>query len=297
MSEETVNQFINKVSKKNEFQKRYLNEWSVTGNERNDLSQVLDFFMTQESCTLEELVDAYLFINNMIMEETYYFVRNGKYRNSTFEEVNEIVYQNDEYMKRYMYGLAISDYIWVNHISLLRYFEDNLEMFNGHKYLEIGPGFGQYLIRAINSSNFDEYLAVDISETSVRMSNSYMEYSHIEESQYSIIKKDFFEFTSNEKFDGIVMGEVLEHVENPLEMLKKIYDLLSDTGSAFVTTVINSPAIDHISLFESPEVVLDMAKAAGFSIVDYLCVTAGNISIEKAKKKKMAINIAMILKK
>ena len=93
------------------------------------------------------------------------------------------------------------------------------------------------------------------------------------------------------------MGEVLEHVENPLGMLEKINVLLKPTGKAFVTTVINAPAVDHIFLFENAEVVLDMVREAGFSIVDYICVTEGDIPLEKAIKTGRAIDIAMILGK
>ena len=91
------------------------------------------------------------------------------------------------------------------------------------------------------------------------------------------------------------MGEVLEHVEKPLEMLEKIYELISEKGKAFITTVINAPTLDHIYLFRNIEEVLEIAKSAGFKVVDYFCSTAGDISIEKAIKKKQAINIAMIL--
>lgn len=91
--------------------------------------------------------------------------------------------------------------------------------------------------------------------------------------------------------------EVLEYVEEPLKMLKKINSLLSHGGKAFITTVINAPAIDHIYLFSTPEEVLDMAGEAGFTVCDYICATEGDASMEKARKKKMTVNIAMILGK
>lgn len=92
------------------------------------------------------------------------------------------------------------------------------------------------------------------------------------------------------------MGEVLEYVEQPLKMLKKIRSLLSDEGRAFITTVINAPAVDHIYLFHSQEEVLAMAQEAGFDIEEHICITAGGIPMEKAVKRRYAINIAMILK-
>ncbi len=114
---------------------------------------------------------------------------------------------------------------------------------------------------------------------------------------YRIQQEDFFDFSAEKQFDFIVMGEVLEHVEQPEAMLEKINSLLAKTGRAFITTVINAPAIDHIYLFCSKEEVLDMVQRAGFLVEDCICVTAGDISLEKAVKHKFAVDIAMILKK
>jgi 2-polyprenyl-3-methyl-5-hydroxy-6-metoxy-1,4-benzoquinol methylase len=291
-----VDEFIACVSKKSELQKKYLKQWNVTVEERNELNIVLNFFLEECECDIDYMAEAYLFINNMVLEETYYFVVHGKYRYSTFEEVNSIVYDSQKYMEKYMMGLAISDYIWVNHIKMLRYFSDNYSKFCGENYLEIGPGYGQYLVRALLNCKFNKYVACDISKTSVDGSNKYLKYRNLDD-KCVVVNRDFFEFDSDDIYDCIVMGEVLEHVEEPVKMLKRLHILLSDNGRAFITTVINAPTIDHISLFTSINEVLNMVEGADFTVVDYMCATAGDIPLEKAVKKNKAINIAMILRK
>lgn len=268
----------------------------VISSEKNELNIVLSFFIQELHYEIDYIVDAYLFINNMVMDETYYFIRHGRYRNSSFEEVNKNVYNNSEYMEKYMIGLTISDYIWINHIKMLRYFEENIKIFDGERYFEIGPGFGQYLVKALISCNFSEYFACDISKVSVERSNQYLKYRNLS-NKCIVVEKDFFQFSSESQFDCIVMGEVLEHVECPLTMLKKIRELLSTRGKAFITTVINAPAVDHISMFIDIEQVLDMVRMAGFNIIKYICTTERDIPLEKAVKRKQAINIAMILEK
>ncbi len=42
--------------------------------------------------------------------------------------------------------------------------------------------------------------------------------------------QDFFTYDFDKKADLIVIGEVLEHVEKPLEFLKRSKELLSDGG-------------------------------------------------------------------
>lgn len=291
-----LDEFIREVAKKNELQKKYLDNWEASEPEKNELRTILHFFTEELHYGMDQIADAYLFINDMVMEETYYFAKNRKYRYSSFEEVNKIVYDNPSYMEKYMLGLSISDYIWINHIKMLRYFKDNINLFKGEKYLEIGPGFGQYLAKALSMDRFKKYFACDISKTSVDRSNRFLKYTGLDE-KCRVEEKDFFQYSTDNLFDCIVMGEVLEHVENPLGMLEKINVLLKPTGKAFVTTVINAPAVDHIFLFENAEVVLDMVREAGFSIVDYICVTEGDIPLEKAIKTGRAIDIAMILGK
>lgn len=291
-----VQEFINRVSEKNEFQKKYLLDWRATDEERQELDIILHFFMDELRHDMDFITDAYLFMNKTIMEETYYFACHGRYRNSTSKEVNKIVYDNPKYMEKYMMGLSISDYIWINHIKMLRYFEKNSSLFYGERYLEIGPGFGQYLVKALLNCNFTEYHACDISKTSVERSNRYLRYRKLEQ-RCKVEERDFFQYSTNKKYQTIVMGEVLEHVEYPQEMLKKVYGLLEEDGRAFITTVINAPAVDHIFLFRNNEEVLDMVQNVGFLILDYMYATEGDIPLEKAVKKKQAINIAMILEK
>lgn len=294
-----VNEFVEMVSSKDEFQRKYLMNLEITEEEQEEFANVLSFLQQILGEPLEYLVECYLFLNQMVMEEQYYFVKHGKYRNATLADVNKSVYQNEEYMTRYMTGVTISDYVWNQHIKIIRFYEKCLlELENQNLYLEIGPGFGQFLIRAIKSEKWKEYFAVDISPTSVKNCQQYLEYVGVKDrKQISIINQDFLQFDLRRKFDFIVCGEVLEHVEKPLEMLKKICDLLSNGGTAFVTTVINSPTIDHIYLFASVQEVLDLAEEAGFKVEDYFCATAGNMSLEKAEKRKLSINITLLLKK
>lgn len=291
-----TNELIEYISKHDSRQKKYLAEWPASNSEKKELEEIISFLMEKRSFSIEQIADSYIYLNKMVMEETYYFLKNNRYRNSSFEEVEAFVYGNREYMEKYMTGLVVSDYIWINHLKIVRFFKNNIHLFSGERYLEIGPGFGQYLIKIIRQNSHRFYYAIDLSDTSVEGCNQFLDYSKLSEWCH-VQKKDFFEYDPSQKFSTILMGEVLEHVEQPLKMLKKIYELLEDSGRAFITTVINAPAIDHIYLWRTADEILSMATKAGFNVEKYLCSTEGDVDLERAEKHRRAINIAMILRK
>lgn len=47
---------------------------------------------------------------------------------------------------------------------------------------------------------------------------------------------DFLKFETSNKYDVIIMGDVIEHVMNPLAALEKAYKLLEDTGVLWLST-------------------------------------------------------------
>jgi 2-polyprenyl-3-methyl-5-hydroxy-6-metoxy-1,4-benzoquinol methylase len=100
----------------------------------------------------------------------------------------------------------------------------------------------------------------------------------------------------NEKFDMVVIGEVLEHVENPLEFLKKAQRLLTKNAVIYITVPINSPEVDHIYLFRHTDEIVKMIKDAHLTVLDYTEVTPKiSTSIETARKRNLPIKTAFIL--
>lgn len=292
-------ELISIISKQNMLQGKYLENASsnLTAIERAGLENLINFYLHEKHSLLDQ-AEAYLRFLEDTMEEQKYFIENGHYRYSTFKEVANDVYYDKEYMTKYMIGLALSNYLWSNHLEILRWYSAKIKSLRGSKYLEIGPGHGEYFVQAIKNSEFKKYTAVDISETSVNITKNFVEYSLKDQKKdYQVICRDFFTFTAEDKYDAIIMGEVLEHVEEPRAFLKKIAELAHQDTFVYVTTVINAPARDHIYLFKTIEAVLEMATEIGFKVVDYITPTGNNMPLEKAIKRKAPINIALVLQK
>jgi 2-polyprenyl-3-methyl-5-hydroxy-6-metoxy-1,4-benzoquinol methylase len=98
-------------------------------------------------------------------------------------------------------------------------------------------------------------------------------------------------------YDFITMGEVLEHVEDPVKLLSRLKDFLTDDGIAFITTPTNAPAIDHISLFESVQEIRTIIHKAGFDIVSERSFPSEDVTPEEADNLKIAILYGAFLKR
>lgn len=293
-----IKEFLDYVALKNPFQQKYLLESmkDINEYEYDKLNNLLNFYSKEHS--IEEIGNAYLKWVEVLMQEQIYFTKNACYRHEKLDQI-KYLYEDSSYMTSYMMGLGVSTYLWNLHRDMMRFFITNLKSLPAKgRYLEIGPGHGEHFVHALEFTDLDEYVGVDISDTSVEMTKAFITHSMKENTKkYYVINKDFFEYTHDEKFDVIVMGEVLEHVEKPLEFLKKIYDIASDEANIYITTAINAPQPDHLYLFSNVDEVKSLLKEAKLEVVDEIAVTTNNMPLEKAIKKKRTVTVAFILTK
>jgi 2-polyprenyl-3-methyl-5-hydroxy-6-metoxy-1,4-benzoquinol methylase len=64
-----------------------------------------------------------------------------------------------------------------------------------------------------------------------------------------------------------MFAEIVEHIPDPHYSLRELRRSLQPGSPAFITTVVNSNAIDHIFLFKDPREVPPLLTQAGFEIV------------------------------
>ncbi len=245
------------------------------------------------------LAECYLTIAYDTLKEQVYFQKHGKYRYSCFSDVAEGVYLNEPYMEKYMYGLALTLYLWPRHLDIYRFFSNTLPRTTRGKYLEVGPGHGANMMLAMQLTSYDSFHGIDISETSIKMTQSIIEYNIPKASSLCILEHmDFLSaHPSSEKYASIVIGEVLEHVEQPTLFLSKAAEMARDDAYIFVTTCINTPAIDHIYLFESTEQVVELIEESGLNIRDELVLPYEGMSLAECMNKKLPVSVAYVLGK
>lgn len=295
---ELLNDLVQEIVLNNNRQEKFLeNSLSfLNEDEIGELNKYIQFCLDR-GISIKFLANAYNLIVNDTAREQLHFRRHKKYRYSTFNEVADSVYFNNEYMEQYMYGLALSAFFWRQHKLIKDYFCQNVKSVTSGTYLEIGPGHGYFMAKSMELSGCEKYFGVDISPTSIDMTRAMLDANVWGDAKdYQLTLLDFLEWEEKAKFGTIVMGEVLEHVEQPELFLKKIHSLAHQDSFIFITTCINSPAVDHIALFRDENELYDLFSKCHFDVIDELLVPYDKLSIEESKKQELPMNVAFVLR-
>jgi len=227
--------------------------------------------------------------------ESIHFLKTGEYTSKSFEEVNQRVYDNPDVMEYHIHGILMSQFLLKQHYNILLWFNKIIEKNckNVKSYLEVGGGHGLYISEALKiigeQANYD---LVDISKSSLTLAEKMISNDIV-----TNILIDIFEYFPSNKYDFITMGEVLEHVEEPVKLLQKLHALLSDDGKLIITTPTNAPAIDHIYLFKDTEDIRNVISEGGFHIEEELCIFSEDVSPEIAERFKVSMMYAGVLTK
>lgn len=269
----------------------------LTDEEREDLADYVHLCV-DNGVGLGRLSEAYRTISMDTLREQIHFRRHGSYRHSTFAEVADQVYFDPGYMSNYMYGLALTQFLWPNHLEIYRFFKASLARAGAGRYLEVGPGHGAYFRLALRSGRFEHCLGVDISPTSLQQTRQLLASEPAGGVPWELVESDFLDLpVPVTPFGAVVMGEVLEHVEDPAAFLRKTFALAGPGSFVFVTTAVNAPAVDHIYLYRSVGEVESMARDAGFTVVETLATPYPGRTMEQTVDDRLPINVALVLGK
>jgi 2-polyprenyl-3-methyl-5-hydroxy-6-metoxy-1,4-benzoquinol methylase len=233
------------------------------------------------------------------------FVVNSIYKKAPFQKKkiksfldnqNSVFFQEFE---NFLSERKKTQYLWSTHYEMFSHLKSSLAQnkSNINKYLEIGPGHGLFLKNAIDILNKNtEMTAVDISQTSLNVSKSIIDHFYPLK-DISFVNKDVLDLYMDSEFDFIVMGEVIEHVEDPELLLVKISKLLSKNGRAFLSTCVNCPAIDHVYHFHTVDEIRNMFKNCGLTIESEKVLPVEDAPMAEIVNQKITINYSAIVRR
>jgi len=250
----------------------------------------------------QEQIEAALAYNRMSMDfllEQIRFRKTGVYRLNDADLAKQNVYSQPEVMRYYMVGLLLSYLLWPNHYKMLRFLKTHIQQISTIKsYLDIAPGHGLFAVEVMQRFPELRGTLLDISETSIEVTNEILAAFQIDPSRFHFINGDFLSVPiGGSNFDFISMGEVLEHVNEPATFLERAHRLLQPSGTIFMTTCVNCPAIDHVYQFHNVDEIRDVIHDAGLSIVKERAMPAEALPEERCQEELITINYCAILVK
>jgi len=241
-------------------------------------------FIESRGQGIEFGVHCYLKLRTAMLRERIHFLRTGRYSSSSFAEVEQRVYSNPETMQTHMHGLLFAQFLWVDQYRRFCFFCDEFPAYGPavRRYLEVGGGHALYITEAVRQlgaqAGFD---LLDISASSMELAQGIARDLPI---RYHLM--NIFDYAPEQQYDFITMGEVIEHVEEPGEMLRKVRSLLSPSGRAYITTPANAPTIDHIYLFRAAGEIRAMLEDSGFAIEREVLMYEDDLPEERARELK-----------
>ncbi|HWE99401.1 MAG TPA: class I SAM-dependent methyltransferase [Caulobacteraceae bacterium] len=231
-----------------------------------------------------------------LREEELHFHREGRYRLSTFQEAWEEIYSDSDYMARYVDGLLLSQILWFNHACTFEMFMNRVLAGADQDldYLEIGPGHGLMVYLAARSSRTRRLEAWDVSEVSLAETRSALDRLRTPKA-VTLRQADILSAAQPEgAFDLVVISEVLEHLERPVDAIAFLSRALAPDGRLFASVPLNSPSPDHIYLFDTPDAVSRAFEQAGMRVDSMELFATQGIPVEKALRRKVSISAGVI---
>ena len=207
------------------------------------------------------------------LKQMQYFLQYGTYGHKDYEEVRAQVYDNEKTMMEVYYpGLLLSyvytTILWAKIECCSRLFVPNIP--KNAKGVEIGFGEGYYLWKILRERPDLKIEGYDVSDSAIKFSQNVMKKAGIEESQYALFKGDVLKGIEVEdsEYEFAIAAELIEHVPNPDKVLKEIYRITKSGGILFLTTVIDSNHMDHITNFKSISEIKSMIEESGFEVIN-----------------------------
>jgi SAM-dependent methyltransferase len=196
------------------------------------------------------------------------FDRSGVYAPQTYDEANATVYQADGYMSdTYLPGLLLAWYLWPHHYRQTRFFKAfvrDMARSGATKFYEVATGTGLYSRFALQGAQSAVGVGFDISPASCTFTENHLGAFRLG-SRYEMRMSNVLE-DEPEPVDWLLCIELLEHLPDPMVLLRSLRRMLRPGGKAFLATALNAPNSDHIWLYRSVDEVVTQLHEAGFRV-------------------------------
>jgi len=246
------------IDRYNEFGEKWLNEFI---SELKMLPDNLEFF--------KEIAKGYGSFCVEALRLQRDFDKSGLYPENSYDNALKTVYQNEKYMLNvYLPSLFLTHFLWSHHYKLQiwvkKQFFSKIDSTKESKFFDVGIGTGFYSYKFLKNFNNLFGYGYDISSASNAYTKNILSKNKLM-NRYSLENK-FVKFAPKDTFDYLICIELLEHLENPLQLLIDMHEKLKMNGLGIISAAINAPNRDHIYLYKSMAEVRNQIIKSGFKI-------------------------------
>lgn len=203
------------------------------------------------------------------------FLRTGRYRASDPSRFREALYEDAEKMRGYyLDGLMLSYAFWPNHAAMFGHFTRVFGALpDGTRIAEIGPGHALMASALMSGRPANRYIGIDLSPYSLERTQATLARDGVSPDRIQLLRGDA---TSERSFldsgaEVALCCEVLEHVHEPRALLTALHRVLGGgqrAARAYITTVANLEAEDHVYLYRNADEIRAHLAETGFRVLD-----------------------------
>ena len=224
-----------------------------------------------EGCSLDRALEGVARMSFDFLRLQPRFMKTGRYRSARSAPLRERIYARKEVMEGYyLDGLLLTYAFWINHAAVYRWFVQTfLPLLPPQaRVLEIGVGHGLMALTLLRALPSARYEGLDLSPFSLEYAARLLSANGVDPRRASLREEDASgpALAAAEARDAVLCCEVLEHVEDPAGLLRTVRRRLRAGGRAFVTTVANMEADDHIYRFEDEAHIRRAVEEAGLRV-------------------------------
>ena len=202
------------------------------------------------------------------------FMKTGHYALSSAAGLERDLYGDEEKMRGYyLDGLAMTYALWPNHARMLGFMAERFasQLAPGSRVVEVGVGHGLMASVLLDLVPDLTYVGVDISASSLAYASAALRDQQIDPDRWVMVnadavQRDLTHLGGSGGFDALLCCEVLEHVEAPDALLRNLRASVRPTGRAFVSTVANLEAEDHVFLFHDADHIEATISSCGWVV-------------------------------
>lgn len=231
-------------------------EWAVRARGKDAITRSVDAFVQ--------------FTTDVNIAQARYEA-SGHYEYSSFDEVYELHYSQNETMEGYLWGVYLTNFLWAHHLEICLFFRDRFvaRLAEAKELVEIAPGHGGWGVWALHELPQARLRGFDISPASIEIASSVAAAAGVGD-RASYEEKNALDLTrlEAESADAAICSFLIEHLEQPDQLLAVIAHLLRPGGTAYLTGALTAAQIDHIYEFTHESELVQIAEQQGLRVLE-----------------------------